>query len=59
MVAAHFHYMDKNERYTLGSYPTREDAIDACRRVIGGEPFITGEPRRRHGSNVHYLLYST
>lgn len=33
-VDDNFHYMDEDERYHLGRYPTYEAAEDACRRLV-------------------------
>src|SRR5262249_20179625 len=34
LVDDNFHYQDKDDRYRLGSFPTYEDAEDACRQVV-------------------------
>ena len=33
MVDDNFHYMDEGERYTLGSFPTAEEAIESAHRI--------------------------
>jgi hypothetical protein len=33
-VDDNFHYMDENERYRDGAFPTCEAAIEACRRIV-------------------------
>jgi len=46
-VDDNFHYMDEDERYTLGVFATPEEAIAACRSIvdgcIGSEPGATAE----------------
>ena len=34
VVDDNFHYMDEGERYTLGSFPTAQEAIEAARRIV-------------------------
>lgn len=34
MVNDNFHYMDKDERYALGTFSTIEEAIVACKRIV-------------------------
>jgi len=34
MVDDNFHYMDEQERYTLGEYETLEEAIVVCKSVV-------------------------
>lgn len=33
-VDDNYHYGDENERYKLGEYETREEAISACKRKV-------------------------
>jgi hypothetical protein len=33
-VDDNFHYMDENERYKLGEYPTFEEALAACKKIV-------------------------
>lgn len=33
-VADNFHYMDEDETYTLGAFPTWAEAVAAARRVV-------------------------
>ena len=46
-VDDNFHYMDEDERYTLGVFATVEEAIAACRsivdRCLNHEPGMTAE----------------
>jgi hypothetical protein len=34
MVDDNFHYMDEDERFEHGSFPTAEEAIAACKRIV-------------------------
>ncbi len=34
LVDDNFHFWDEDERYRLGTFPTCEDAEDACRGVV-------------------------
>ena len=34
MIDDNFHYMDEDERWQLGTFPTAEAAIAACRRLV-------------------------
>ena len=35
MVDDNFHFMDEDERYTLGTFPTKREALDASLRLVG------------------------
>ena len=34
LVDDNFHYMDEEERYTLGEFASYEEAEEACRRIV-------------------------
>jgi hypothetical protein len=34
VVDDNFHYMDEDERWDYGSFPSAEEALDACRKVV-------------------------
>ena len=34
LVDDNFHYMDESERYALGEYPTLEEAIEVCKKIV-------------------------
>ena len=34
MVDDNFHYMDEDERWEYGTFPTVEEALAACRKVV-------------------------
>ena len=36
-VDDNFHYMDPDERYTLGVFATYEEAVAACRRIVDND----------------------
>ena len=33
-VDDNYHFMDEDERYELGSFPTKEAAVEAARRIV-------------------------
>ena len=35
MVDDNFYFMDEDERYTLGTFPTKREALNASLRVVG------------------------
>jgi len=35
MVDDNFHFMDEDERYTLGTFPTKREALGASLRLVG------------------------
>jgi hypothetical protein len=35
MVDDNFHFMDEDERYTLGTFPTKREALNASLRLVG------------------------
>ena len=35
MVDDNFHFMDEDERHTLGTFPTKREALDASLRLVG------------------------
>jgi len=37
MVDDNFHYMDEDERYELGVFPTVEEAVAACKRIVDSD----------------------
>ena len=36
-VDDNFHYQDESERYKQGEYDTYEEAVKACKEIVGGE----------------------
>lgn len=34
LVDDNFHYMDEDERYTLGQFSTLEEAVVACKQIV-------------------------
>lgn len=51
-VADNFHYMDEDETYTLGEFPTWAEAVTAARRVV--DRWL--EEQHRPGMDVEALF---
>jgi hypothetical protein len=37
LVDDNFHFMDENERYELGTFPTLKEALDASMKLVGAD----------------------
>ena len=56
LVDDNFHYMDEEERYTLGEFASYEEAEAACRRIVDDFLLDTYKPGMEAGAL--YVLYT-
>ncbi|GLK74749.1 hypothetical protein GCM10008171_00010 [Methylopila jiangsuensis] len=55
-VDDNFHYMDKEERYRLGSFDSLEAAVAACRKIV--DTFLQDNPAKTADELYeHYTLF--
>ena len=58
MVDDNFHYMDEEERYQHGVFPTAEQAIAACKKIVDDDLTSYIEPGMTEDALIaQYLLF--
>lgn len=59
LVDDNFHYTDESERYTSGTFPSLEAAIEGCRHIVDGflEESCKGIEPSRDALYEHYVSF--